>query len=105
MVIVIIGAALKDRVANLGPLFQHVMFWDISWSAVVSFFIAGSVSFVLMKMLGLFEGMLALHRLRGELVMNSAMRDAAEKVATMRQEAEITTPLVPSDYGRIVHPH
>ena len=105
MVTVIVGAALKDRVASLAPLFEHRWFLNIGWSAVVCFFIVGSVSFVLMKMLGLFEGMLSLHRLRGELVINSAKRNAAEKVAEMQKEAEITTPLVPPDYGRIVHPH
>lgn len=105
MVIVIVGAALKDRVANLAPLFWHHLFLDISWSAVVSFFIVTSVSFVLMKMLGLFEGMLALHRLRGELVINSAKRDAAEKIATIQKTAEITASLVPHDYGHIIRPH
>lgn len=105
MVIVIVGAALKERVVNLAPTFQHRWFVDISWSAVVCFFIASSISFVLMKMIGLFEGMLSLHRLRAELVINSAKRDAAEKAAATQKDAEVTTPLVPPDYGRIVRPH
>jgi hypothetical protein len=78
---------------------------DISWSAVVCFFIASSVSFVLMKMIGLFEGMLSLHHLRAELVINGANRDAAERAAAIQKEAKVTTPLVPPDYGRIVRPH
>jgi len=105
MVVVIVGAALKSRVAGVPPLFQHRLFLDISWSAVVCFFIASTVSFVLMKMLGLFEGMLALHRLRVELVISAAQRQASEKAEMMQKEAEITTPLVPPDYGRIIHPH
>lgn len=105
MVIVIVGAALKDRVAALAPLFQHHLFLDISWSAVVTFFIVTSISFVLMKILGLFEGVLALHRLRGELVINSAKRDAAEKIATIQKEAKIAAPLVPHDYGQIIRSH
>ena len=105
MVVVIVGAALKDRVANVALLFEHRWSWNISWSAVVVFVIVSSVSFVLMKLLGLFEGMLSLHHLRVELVINSAKRDAAEKISAMQREAEITTPLVPHDYGRIVHPH
>jgi hypothetical protein len=105
MVIVIVGAALKERVVNLAPTFQHPWFLDISWSAVVCFFIASSVSFVLMKMFGLFEGMLSLHRLRAELVINSAKREAAEKAAAIQKEAEVMTPLVPPDYGRVVRPH
>lgn len=105
MVVVIVGAALKDRVASLTPIFQHQLFLDIGWSAVVSFFIAASVSFVLVKMLGLFEGLLALHRLRGELVLNSAKRDAAEKISAIQKEAELTAPLVSQDYGQILRPH
>jgi hypothetical protein len=105
MVIVIVGAALKDRVENLAPMFEHRWFLDISWSAVVCFSIVSSVSFVLMKMIGLFEGMLSLHRLRAELVINSAKRDAAVQTAAIQREAQVTAPLVPPDYGRIVRPH
>ncbi len=104
MVIVIVGAALKERIGAVPPLFRHPLFLEISWAAVVCF-IAASVSFVLVKMLGLFEGMLTLHRLRGELVINSAKREAAEKIAVLQKEAELTTPLVPADYGRVVQPH
>ena len=100
MVIVIVSAALKDRFVGIAPLF-----WRIDWSAVVCFFIATSVSFVLMKMLGLFEGMMSLHRLRGELVLNAAKRDAVEKIAAIQKEAEVTSSLVPADYGRILHTH
>lgn len=105
MVIVIIGSALKDRVAGLPPIFQHHLLADVSWSALVCFFIASSVSFVLMKMLGLFEGMLSLHRLRTELVINTAKREAATKAASIQKDAELSTPLVPADYGRIIRPH
>lgn len=77
----------------------------VSWSAMVCFLIASSASFFLMRMIGLFEGMLSLHRLRAELVINSARRDAAEKAAAVQRDAEVTTPLVPPDYGRVVRPH
>ena len=100
MVFVIIGSALKDRVAGSAPLF-----WHIDWSSLICFFVVTSVSFVLMKILGLFEGVLSLQRLRGELVLNAAKRDAAQMVATIQKEAEITNPIVPEDYGRIIHPH
>lgn len=105
MVVVIVGAALKSRVENIAPLFQHPLFLEIGWSAVVTFFIAGSVSFVLVKMLGLFEGMMSLHRLRGELVLNAAKRDASEKAEALQQSVEIPASIVPSDYGRAVHSH
>jgi len=100
MVIVIVGAALKDRVADMAPFF-----WRISWSAVVCFFVAASVSFVLVKMLGLFKGMMSLHHLRGELVINAAKREAAEKIAAIQTKAESINSIVPEDYGRIVHPN
>lgn len=100
LVIVIVGAALKDLVADRIPFF-----WRIDWAAVVCFFIATSVSFVLMKMLGLFEGLMSLHHLRGELVLNAAKRDAAEKIATIQTDNKLTNPIVPEDYGRVVHPH
>lgn len=105
MVVVIVGAALKDRVSVLPTLFQHHLFIEISWSAVVCFFIASSISFVLVRMIGLFEGMLSLHHLRVELVINSAKREAAEKALAIRRDAEIASPLVPPEYGSIVRPH
>jgi hypothetical protein len=105
MVIVIVGSALKERVTNLAPAFEHRLFMEVGWSAVVCFFIASSVSFVLVKMLGLFEGMLSLHRLRVELVINSAKREAAYRAAAIQKEAEVSTPLVPPDYGKVVRPH
>lgn len=100
MVIVIVGAALNGRVVGIPPLF-----WVIGWSSIVCFFVVSSVSFVLMKMLGLFEGMMSLHHLRAELVMNSAKRDAAEKITALQKNAEVVLPIVPEDYGRIIRPH
>lgn len=100
MVIVIVGAALKEHVVGSTPLF-----WGVGLSSLVCFFIVTSVSFVLMKMLGLFEGMMSLHHLRGELVINTAKRNAAEKAAEFRKDAAVTTPLVPEGYGSIARPH
>jgi hypothetical protein len=100
MVIVIVSAALKTRIVSIPPLF-----WGVEFSAVFSFLVVTSVSFVFMKMLGLFEGLLSLHRLRGELVLNAAKRDATESIASKIKETEADRSLVPDDYGRIVHPH
>lgn len=105
LVIVIVGAALKERIVNLAPIIQSDRFGGIGWSEIVCFLIAASVSFVLMKMIGLFEGMLSLHRLRSELVVNSAKREAYEKMVRIQEVAEGSAPLVPSDYGKIVQPH
>lgn len=105
MVLVIVGAALKGRVENVAPIFRHSLFIEISWSAVVTFLIAASVSFVLVKMLGLFEGMMSLHRLRGELVLNAAKREASEKAEAIQKNVEVPVSIVPRDYGRVLHPH
>ena len=100
IVIVIVGSALKDHVVDSVPLF-----WRIDWSAVISFLVTTSVSFVLMKMLGLFEGMMSLHHLRGELVLNAAKRNAEEKITEFQKAANSTKSIVPEDYGSIVPPH
>ncbi len=105
MVLIIVGSALKDRVGSFGLLFEHAWSWNVSWSQVVVFVVALCVSFVLVKMLGLIEGVLSLHRLRGELVISTANRIAAEQISAMQKGAEVSTPLVPPDYGRIVRPH
>jgi hypothetical protein len=105
MVIVMFGAAVKTRVVDWPLLFIHPWSVNIGWGAVVCFLIVSSVSFVLMKMLGLFEGMLALHRLRGELVLNAANRVAAERIVALEKESEPTTALVPPGYGQVIRPH
>lgn len=102
MVIVIVGAALTERVKGVG--------WTIDsryleLGQLVCFFIASSISFVLVKMLGLFEGLMSLHRLRGELVLNAAKREAAEKAAVIQHNAEIPASIVPADYGSVQRPH
>lgn len=106
LVAVIVGSGLKSIVDGAGPLFRHEWFINISWSSVVTFFIASSVSFVLVKMVGLFEGMLSLHRLRVELVINSAKREAAEKATVAQRESRLVPPQLPADYGAVVRaPH
>ena len=105
MVIVIVASALKDRVGSFALLFEHAWAWNLSWSQVVVLVLASSVGFVLTKMLGLIEGMLSLHRLRGELVINAAKRNAVEQISAMQREAVIPTQLVPPDYGQIARPH
>ena len=105
MIVVIVGAVLKDRVGALPILFRHHLFVEVSWGSVVCFFIASSIAFVFVKMFGLFEGVLALQGLRTELVINNAKRDAAEKTAAIQREVDLANPIVPEDYGRIIRPH
>jgi hypothetical protein len=105
MVLVIVGAALKGRVDDVAPIFRHSSFVEISWSAVVTFLIAASVSFVLVKMFGLFDGMMSLHKLRCELVLTAAKRGAAEKAEAIQQTVQIPDSIVPSDYGNVLRTH
>lgn len=104
LVVVIVGSALKSVVSDAEPLFMHRWFIDVSWSAVVTFFITGSVSFVLVKMVGLFEGMLSLHHLRADLVVATAKREAAEKLVRAQSEARLVPPPLPDDYGACIGP-
>lgn len=103
LVVVIVGAALKQFVDALEPLFS--LDWiEVRWSALVTFLIASSVSFVIVKMLGLFQGMLSLHRLRTELIIDAAKKDAADKARRERTEACMPAPTLPDGYGEIVPP-
>ncbi|WP_374590324.1 hypothetical protein [Aquabacterium sp.] len=104
LVVVIVGSALKSVVIDAKPLFMHRWFINVSWSAIVTFFIAGSVTFVLVKMVGLFEGMLSLHHLRADLVVATAKREAAEKTARAQSEARLVPPPLPEDYGAVISP-
>lgn len=92
MVIVIIGAALKGRIPD-------------GLKEAVCFSIAGSVTFVFIKMLGLFDGIMSLHSLRSELVVSAAKRAAAEKAQVIQNELQPIHSVVPTDYGSIIHRH
>lgn len=99
MMVIIVSSALKSR---LDPLTAE---WHgLTFSSIPSFLIAFCTCFVLVKMLGLFEGMLSLHRLRGELVINAAKRAATDKVFAIQGGTGAVKPITPNDYGKIV-PH
>jgi hypothetical protein len=102
MAIVIVGAALTERVKGVGWTIDSRHF---ELGQLVCFFIASSISFVLVKMLGIFEGLMSLHHLRGELVLNAAKREAAEKAAFIQRDAEMPGSIVPTDYGSVLRPH
>lgn len=99
MMIIIISSALKSR---LEPLTEE---WHgLTYGSIPSFLIASSTCFVMVKMLGLFEGMLSLHHLRGELVINAAKRAATDKVRAVQHEGRKVKPITPPDYGQILPP-
>lgn len=104
LVVVIVASGLKSVVETAAPVFLHQWFVNVSWSEVVTFLIAASVSFVLVKMVGLFEGMLALHNLRAQLVISAAKREAAEKTAVAQREVCLVPPQLPVNYGAVIHP-
>jgi hypothetical protein len=104
LVVVIVGAALKSVVTGAEPLLIHRWFINVSWSALVTFFIVASITFVLVKMAGLFEGMLSLHHLRADLVVATAKREAAEKTSRAQSEAHLVAPRLPDDYGAVISP-
>lgn len=99
MMIIIVSSALKSR---LDPLTTE---WHgLTYASIPCFLIAFSMCFVLVKMLGLFEGMLSLHALRGELVINAAKRAATDKMYAIQSSAGVIKPLTPKDYGQILPP-
>jgi len=105
LVVVIVGAALKGSVATFSPLFTHPALIEVSWSAIVVFVISSSVSFVMIKMLGLFSGILSLHKLRCEIVMNTSKRLEIEKAQAVENISSIPVAIVPKDYGRVMQTH
>jgi len=60
--------------------------------------------FVIIKMFGLFGGMMSLHRLRGELVVDAAMKAAAARQREIQASVAPVQKLVPDGYGAIVQP-
>jgi hypothetical protein len=97
LLVVIISSALKSPLEKI-PDTWH----GLNYSSICCFFIAAFFGFVLIKMVGLFEGMLSLHNLRAELVIEAANRSAAEKKAGIQSSAGPLKPMLPDGYGAIV---
>ena len=98
-VLVVIASVLKDRTTLTFHSGKKV---DIAPFA--SLLLSASVTFVVVKFAGLFGGILSLHRLREELVLNAAKRRAAEKVEAAQKSLPFPTKITPDDYGTIIHP-
>jgi hypothetical protein len=98
MLVIIISSALKARLESLTD-----QWYGLTYASIACFLIASTTCFVMVKMLGLFEGMLSLHHLRGELVINAAKRAAAVKVKAVQVDLRSTKSL-PKDYGRVLPP-
>lgn len=97
LLVVIISSALKS------PLEKISTEWHgITYSSICCFLIAATFSFVLIKMIGLFDGMLSLHNLRAQLVLDAANRAAIEKKAAIQASAGSLAPITPPGYGEII---
>lgn len=104
LIFVIVGSALKSHVGQSSFFDGEFYNFTVSWSAVVVFFISTSVTFVFYKMFSLLFGVLSLHKLRSELVMAAARREAEEKAKTIQVAAQPKSTFVPEGYGSIVEP-
>lgn len=105
VVLVVIISVLENRTKFDVPKFGKVDIGAIDIGPALSALVAFAVSFVLVKMVGLFQGVISLQRLRSELVINAAKRAAAEQVKQASSEMNLPQQLVPDDYGKIVRPH
>lgn len=104
LIIIIVGAALKDVVKPVIYFPEENYKFEISWPAVVVFFMASAFCFVFYRMFALLDGVLSLHNLRAELVMAAAQREADEKAIALQEAARQERRIVPSDYGKILPP-
>lgn len=101
LVVVIVVAAVSKQFGEIVLLSRWI---SVDVSNFLCFLEVSLLVFVITKMFGLFGGMMSLHRLRGELVV-----DAARKAALARQreiQAGVAPPknLVPDGYGAIIKP-
>lgn len=102
MILVIVSVAAKDAAKTV---LVDASSFQIDIGRVLTFLVVLTISFVLVKMLGLFEGLMSLHRLRAELVMNAAKREAAEKIERSQLPKSEFRAVLPEGYGKIVQPH
>lgn len=103
LILVIIGAALKGVAVKV--IYDNRYFsFAVDWSSIVVFFVAASVSFVFYRMFALLTGVISLHRLRSQLVISAADREAEEKAKEMQKSAIPEKSFVPADYGAIIKP-
>lgn len=98
LVSVIVGSALKAPLAK----YDDQVWYGLTYSSSISFAIAFFTFAVLVKILDLFEGILSLHKLRGELVILAARRSAQEKADILNASAADIKISVPKDYGKII---
>ncbi|MDH1104804.1 hypothetical protein N5C55_02790 [Pseudomonas otitidis] len=99
LLVIVICSALKAPLEKIGGEWK-----GLPLTSVCCFFIAALFSFVLLKMIGLFKGMLSLHTLRAELVIDAANKAAAERKAQIQARAGKIPALTPENYGKVIEP-
>lgn len=78
--------------------------WSVGLSSLITLLLVTSLSFVFLKMLGLFRGVLSLHDLRSEIILENA-RKRTERELVLVGEAGQGKPIdLPVEYGQIVSP-
>ncbi len=101
LVVVIVVAAVSKQ-ADGKNLLDHGV--TITVSQALCFLEVCLLVFVVIKMFGLFGGMMSLHRLRGELVIDAAMKAAAARQREIQASVAPAQKLVPDGYGAIIQP-
>jgi hypothetical protein len=99
----IVGYALPKEPISFSISVGGISF-EPSIQAFYSGLVGGLVGLVVMKTFGFFPGVLSLQRLRGSLVIKAAKRRAAEKIEREERFRSQAHPVVPDDYGQIIHP-
>ncbi|MBV7457301.1 hypothetical protein KW843_22665 [Acidovorax sp. sif1233] len=100
IVVIVVAAVSKGR--------EEVVVIDVrdfvvSLGRILCFIEVVVVSFVFIKMWGLFEGMLSLHTLRGELVLEAARQAAKQQFNAVKEETfQASEEKLPVGYGAIV---
>lgn len=100
LIVLIVCTVLVKKIENIGiPLGGEYSF---SLEFFVTFLLVSSLSFVLLKMLGLFRGVLSLHDLRTEIIIaNAQNRTDKQKELIGKNSSPID---LPDGYGDFVNP-
>ena len=74
----------------------------LQWERFLSGFVALMLSFIFTRMMGIFSGVLSLHRLRASLILAAAVKRAQIKTASEVVSAGEMRPPLPAGYGEAV---
>jgi hypothetical protein len=76
----------------------------VPWDKVISGGLALLLAFVFSRMLGIFSGVMSLHRLRAELILKAAQERAAAKTKKEMSATATFAPVLPPGYGEVLAP-